>query len=155
MRWSVTCWIPRQASWTWGKTLKEWFRLQASQRFPLSMHKRSEEPLHRALRDFSINWIKIFRFYPAQHFKELYLCVFRSWSCWWRATSSARRSRQPPIRPRLAPMLCCRWPSSSKAGAETSCRRSALHASSWSTLPAQNEQHRCVCVCVCTQSEGV
>lgn len=75
---------------------------------------------------------------------KLVVCVFRSWNCWWRATNSAPRSQPPPIRRRLVPMLCCRWPSSSRAGVETSCRRSASHASSWSTSPAPNEQHRCV-----------
>lgn len=78
------------------------------------------------------------------HDRELHLCVFRSWNCWWRATSSAHRSQQPPIRRHLAPTQCCRWPSSSRAGVETSCRRSASRGSSWSTSPAPNEQHRCV-----------
>lgn len=71
-------------------------------------------------------------------------CVLRSWSCWWRATNSGPRSRRPLIRRHPAPMPCCRWPSSSRAAAEMSCRRSALHASSWSTSLALNAQLRCV-----------
>lgn len=79
-----------------------------------------------------------------RHHQNLYLCVLRSWSCWWRETNSEPRSQRPLIRRHHAPMLCCRWPSSSRAAAEMSCRRSALHASSWSTSLALNEQHRCV-----------
>lgn len=76
--------------------------------------------------------------------QQVCLCVFRSWNYWWGATSSAPKSRPPPTRRRPAPTLCCRWPWSSRAGVETSCRKSALHASSWSTSPDLNERHRCV-----------
>lgn len=68
--------------------------------------------------------------------------LFRSWSYWWRATSSALRSRRQPIRRPPARTPCCRWPSSSRAAAATCCRRSASHASSWSTWPALNGQRR-------------
>lgn len=68
----------------------------------------------------------------------------RSWNCWWRETSSAPRSLQRPIRRHPAPTRCCRWPSSSRAAVVTCCRRSASHASSWSTSPAPNGQRRCV-----------
>lgn len=77
---------------------------------------------------------------------EHHLCVcffsFRSWSYWWRATSSALRSRRQPIRRHPARTPCCRWPSNSRAAAATCCRKSALHASSWSTWPALNGQRR-------------
>lgn len=66
MRWSVTCWTHPQASWTWEKTQKEWFRLLASQRCLPSTHKRSDKPANHAWHNFSFVPIKTFRLNPAQ-----------------------------------------------------------------------------------------
>lgn len=73
---------------------------------------------------------------------SFHFLLFRSWSYWWRATSSALRSRQQPIRHHHARTPCCRWPSSSKVAVAMCCRRSASHDSSWSTLPAPSGQRR-------------
>lgn len=137
-RWSATCWTHRRASWTWEKTPKEWFRLLASQRSLPSTRKRLDD--HKSSWSLQADWITPER----EHQLYVGLFFFRSWNCWWRATSSAPRSPQRPIRRHPAPTRCCRWPSSSRVAVVTCCRRSASHASSWLTSPALNGQRRCV-----------